>query len=230
MRLFLSPLDILFRNVLWCVLLCLPGLLSASDIEPVANIRAAVMNTLDTGIDAGIDAEISLDPALRMPRCGNPLQARRNSNTSVEVSCPQPSGWRLFVPVKIRRQQSILVLARGIAAGETIRADMLTQETRDSSRIIGAPLNDPVSAIGQVARRALAAGSVLTSAHLRPPDVIRRGDRVTLVSRQGGIEVRMDGRALGAGGIGARIHAENLSSHRRIQGVVTDAGEVQVTH
>jgi len=53
---------------------------------------------------------------------------------------------------------------------------------------------------------------------------------VTLVSRQGGIEVRMAGRALTAGSPGERISAENLSSRKRVQGVVMDNGEVRVRH
>jgi len=209
-------------TLLLLVLLCPPHALAAGGTEPIDAIRAAVLASLDG------EAELTLDPALKMPRCASPLQARRSGNGTVEVSCTGPSSWRLFVPVRIRRHAQVLVLTRSIAAGDTIRADMLTQETRETSRMIGAPLSEPASAIGQIARRALAAGSVLASAHLRAPDAIRRGDQVTLVSRQGGIEVRMAGRALSAGSIGERISAENLSSRRRVQGVVTDAGEVHI--
>jgi len=206
------------------VLLWLPGMLMAGDVEPVESIRAAVLDVV------GEDAELTLDPALKMPRCGARLQARRASTGTVEVSCPRESGWRLYVPVKIRRHQSVLVLTRAISAGEVITADLLAQETRDATRIVGAPLTDPSAAIGQAARRALAAGSVLTAAHLRAPDAVRRGDQVILISRQGGIEVRMAGRALAAGGPGERISAENLSSRRRVQGVVMGDGEVRVQH
>jgi len=38
----------------------------------------------------------------------------------------------------------------------------------------------------------------------------------------------MAGRALSAGSIGERISVENLSSRRRVQGVVIADGEVQV--
>jgi len=203
-------------------LLCLSGTLAAGDVEPLGSIRAAVVAVVDG------NAELTLDPALRLPRCGARLQARRSANGTVEVSCPKASGWRLFVPVRIHRDQSVLVLTRAITAGETVSADMLTRETRDAARIVGAPLTDPSVAIGQIARRALAAGSVLTAAHLRAPAAIRRGDQVTLISRQDGIEVRMAGRALAAGSLGERISAENLSSRKRVQGVVMADGEVLV--
>jgi len=210
--------------VLLLALLCPALVLASTPIQPVESIRAAVLDS------AGAGAEIALDSALRMPRCSEPLQARRSSNGTVEVSCPLKSGWRLFVPVRIRRDQTVLVLTRGIAAGDTVSADMLARETRDATRIVGALSTDPSAAIGQTARRALAAGSVLTAAHLRAPDAVRRGDQVTLVSRRGGIEVRMAGRALAAGGPGERISAENLSSRRRVQGVVMGDGEVRVQY
>jgi len=205
-------------------LLCLPGVLLAAAIEPVEAIRAEVLDVV------GGEAELTLDPALKMPRCGAALQARRHGNGSVEVNCPRASGWRLYVPVRLRRQQPVLVLARALSAGETISADMLVQDTRDTARIIGAPLTDPSSAIGQSTRRALTAGSILTAAHLRAPEAVHRGDPVTLISRQGGIEVRMAGRALMAGGLGERISAENLSSRRRVQGVVMADGKIKVQH
>jgi len=209
-------------TLLTIMLLCLPGTVRATAIESAASIRAAVLDIV------GSDAEITLDPAVRMPRCGAVLQARRNGTGTVEVSCPAPPGWRLFVPVRIRRQQPVLILARAIAAGETLRADMLTRDTRDITRIVGVPLSNPAEAIGQTARRTLAAGSVLTAAHLRTPHIVHRGDQITLISHQGGIEVRMAARALGTAGIGERISAENLSSRKRVQGVVMDNGEVRV--
>jgi len=217
-------LDMPARILLMFALLCVSGALMAGDVEPLDSIRAAALDI------AGLEAELTIDPALKLPRCGIRLQARRSGHGTVEVSCPKASGWRLFVPVRIRRDQSVLVLTRGVAAGDTVSADMLAQETRDATRVVGAPLTDPSSAIGQTIRRALAAGSVLTAAHLRAPDAVRRGDQVTLISRQGGIEVRMAGRALAAGSLGERISAENMSSHRRVQGVVMGDGEVRVRH
>ncbi|MFB5208184.1 diguanylate cyclase domain-containing protein, partial [Stenotrophomonas sp. 3diitr2024] len=39
-------------------------------------------------------------------------QVQPTANTTVEVSCPDAGGWRLFVPVKVRRNQTVLVLNR----------------------------------------------------------------------------------------------------------------------
>jgi len=192
--------------------------------QPVQSIEAAALASLPPGTEA----EATLDPALRLPDCGQPLQASPSSSHSVEVSCPAAAGWRLFVPVRIRRSQEVLVLVRGLGAGQAVTQEALTRETRDASRLVGAAVSDPEQAVGQVARRALTAGSVLMAGDLLSPRVVRRGDNVALVSRRGGVEVRMSGKALADAGENQRVRVENLSSRRVVQGVVSADGEVWV--
>ena len=195
----------------------------AADFQPVDTIKAAALGALPVGADA----DATLDPALRLPRCGAALVARVQGSNSVEVGCPD--GWRLFVPVRVRRSQTVLVLSRGIAPGETITADAFVPETRDASRIVGAAVADPAQAVGRVARRTLSAGAVLSATDLVAQRLIRRGDNVALVSRRGGVEVRVVGRALGDAGESERVTVENLSSRRVVQGVVGPGGDVWVS-
>ncbi len=215
------------RQRLACVLLPLLAALltsvaaAASPFQSVESIQAAAIGAVDGG-----DAEASLDAALRMPACAQPLEARRASSGTVEVGCPD--AWRLYVPVRVRRSQTVLVLARGVAHGETITPDLFVAEQRDTTRIAGAAIADPADAVGRTARRMLAAGSVLTSADLVAPRLVRRGDTIALVSRQSGVEVRMAGRALGDAGASERVSVENLSSRRVVQGIVGPAGDVIV--
>ena len=195
----------------------------AADFQPVDTIKAAALGALP----AGSEAEATLDPALRLPRCGAALVARVQGSNSVEVACPD--GWRLFVPVRVRRSQTVLVLSRSIAPGETITADAFVPETRDASRIVGAAVADPAQAVGRVARRMLSAGAVLSATDLVAQRLIRRGDNVALVSRRGGVEVRVVGKALGDAGESERVTVENLSSRRVVQGVVGPGGDVWVS-
>ena len=197
----------------------------AADFQPVDSIKAAAIGALP----AGSEAEATLDPALRLPRCGAALVARLQGSNSVEASCPQDAGWRLFVPVRVRRSQTVLVLARGIAPGETITADAFVAERRDASRIVGAAVADPSQAVGRVARRMLSAGAVLASTDLVAQRLVRRGDNVALVSRRGGVEVRVAGKALADAGENERVTVENLSSRRVVQGVVGPGGDVWVS-
>lgn len=214
---------LLLRPMLMFVLaLPMTVALAATGFEPVESIRAAALQAVPGG-----QAEASLDPALRMPACGQALEARQATAGTVEVSCPQ--GWRLFVPVKVRRSQPVVVLVRGVAAGEAIPADAMATEARDTSRIAGAALADVAQAAGQVARRTLPAGTVLSAGDLAAPRLVRRGDPVALVSRRGGVEVRVSGRALGDAGENERVAVENLSTRRVLQGRVGPGGDVVVS-
>ncbi|MDI9237406.1 flagellar basal body P-ring formation chaperone FlgA [Lysobacter sp. LF1] len=60
------------------------------------------------------------------------------------------------------------------------------------------------------------------------PPLVQRGDPVTLVSRVGGMEVRMAGRAMGAAAVGATVSVENTGSRRIIRGRLVGPGVVEV--
>ncbi|KTF29616.1 flagellar basal body P-ring formation chaperone FlgA, partial [Xanthomonas translucens] len=69
----------------------------------------------------------------------------------------------------------------------------------------------------------------LSASDLVAQRLVRRGDNVALVARNGGLEVRMAGRALSDGGENERVTVENLSSRRVLQGTVSQNGDVFVT-
>ncbi len=198
---------------------------SAADFQPVDSIRQAAIGAVASSAD--VEAEATLDANLRLPRCAAALEARVQNAGSVEVSCPQ--GWRLYVPVRVRRSQTVLVLTRGIAPGQTLTADALASEKRDAARLPAGALSDPAQAVGQVARRMLTPGAVLGANDLVAQRLIRRGDNVALVTRRGGVEVRVVGKALGDAGENERVSVENLSSRRVVQGVVGPGGDVWVS-
>lgn len=201
-----------------------PHARAAGGWQPVDSIRAAALSTLP----AGSEGDTTLDSALRLPACGQDLRAQPTGTSTVEVSCPDAGGWRLFVPVKVRRNQTVLVLTRGIGTGESIAAADISTAQRDAARIAGAVLADPAAAIGRIARRPLPAGTLLSSNDLVAQRLIKRGDSVALVSRRGSVEVRIAGRALGDAGQNERVSVENLSSRRIVQGTVDATGDVIV--
>lgn len=197
----------------------------ASGFHPVDDIRQVAVATVAGG--PGVSAEATVDDAIRLPRCAEPLQAAVTSTGTVEVGCAA-AGWRLFVPVRVQRVESVWVLSRPLAAGQAITADVLRAEARDVTRIAGGALSASQPVEGQVVRRGLLAGSVLQSQDLITPRAVRRGDMVTLVSRVGSIEVRAAGKALGEAGVAERVSVENLSSRRIVQGTVRSSGEVEI--
>jgi len=192
--------------------------------QQLDSIRSAALST----VPAPAQAQVRLDEHLRLPACPLPLQAQAKNQLSVEVSCPQPGGWRLFVPIIIRYEQEVLVLARPVTAGKILEPADLQQMRRDTAHISTTAFNKPEQALGKVLRRTLAAGTVLSASDVLTPRLIQRGDNVYLITGSARVQVRVAGKALNPGGVGDRISVENLSSHKIVQGVINEAGEVQV--
>jgi len=216
----------MIRSLLILLLCVAPDALAEDGVQPVFAIRAAAESAIAGG--PGMQVQASIDERLRMPRCVAPLSAMPSNAATVEVSCSDPAGWKLYVPVRVSRSGSVLVLTRPVAAGMPIPADAVVLETRDLMRLSGSALDRPELAVGRIARRALSAGMPLGASDLSRPAAVRRGQLVTLVARSGGLEVRASGKAINDGAPGEHVMVENPLSRRQVQGVVQDSGEVWV--
>lgn len=193
--------------------------------HPLEEIRGAAIAALGA---TGAQAEAAVDPALRLARCGQPLQASASGPKTALVRCADSPGWRLYVPVRVHREADVVVMASPAAAGIPIMANQLQVQRRDIGSASGATFSDPALLAGRIPLRTLAAGTVPTQGDLSTGTLLRRGDPVTLVARAGGVEVRMQGRALGAAQAGGRITVENTESHRVLRGRVTGDSLVEV--
>lgn len=187
-------------------------------------IRAAALGAL--GADA--DAEASLDPSLRLAHCGQPLQAFASGPKTVQVRCDDSPGWRVYVPVSVRREVDVVVLTAPARSGQPLAQTQLAVQRRDMGQVAGPGFADPAELVGRSTRRALASGTALTEADLALGAPLRRGDPVVLVARAGGIEVRMAGRALGPAHAGGVVTVENSSSHRVLRGRMIAEGVIEV--
>lgn len=204
----------------------LMGAAVAGGFTPVADIARAAQGALGS---AGAQVEASVDPALRMPLCGQPLSAVATGPRMAEVRCPDTPGWRLTVPARVRREADVVVLLGPAQAGVPIGAAQLTVQRRDLGGGAVAGFTDPAQVAGHVPRRALPAGAVVLAGDLADgAGALRRGDPVVIVSRAGGIEVRMGGRALGGATGGAVVAVENAQSKRIIRGRLVAEGIVEV--
>jgi flagella basal body P-ring formation protein FlgA len=197
----------------------------AAGFHPVAEIGQTAEQAFAAA--PGTQVEAAVAPGLRLPRCAEPLLGVMQNASTAEVSCPG-QGWRLYVPLRIQRFESVYVLRRPVPAGAPISPALAVLERREVSRLPGSAVAGSRPLEGMTARRALAAGSVLMTHDVQSARVIQRGDPVVLVSRSGGIEVRASGRALAAAGVDERISVENVSSRRVVQGQVLASGEVLV--
>jgi flagella basal body P-ring formation protein FlgA len=202
------------------------GAAGARPIQALAAIAEAAVDAVGAG-DAQA-AEAVLDPSLRLAHCMQPLKAVATGPTTAQVRCDDAPGWRLYVPVRIRREADVVVMRTPAATGVPIAADQLVVQRRDIGAAAAATFVDPADLVGRVPSRALAPGVVPTEADLALGAPLRRGDPVVLVSRTGGIEVRAPGRALGPAQAGGRIGVENVATRRVLRGRLVAEGIVEL--
>ena len=133
--------------------------------HPVAAIRAAVVAAVPDAGAAGTTVEALVDDRLRLPACPQALQAAPARPGTIEVRCAAPA-WRLYVPVRVRRSVPVLVVRQPVAPGAPVPAEALAVETREVAGLASPGLSDPAQAVGQLARRLLVPGTVLTARDL----------------------------------------------------------------
>lgn len=237
----------MFKTSLKLLLICWLGLLlllpaahlvAGSDIQSPDSIRQAAEqfvrsqlgNTAGTTlIEAG-----RLDPRLRLQACAQALEAftaagqALSGNTSIGVRCGGPRTWTIFVPVRVSREQPVVVVSRSLARDARLNADMLSLVVRDTSQLGFGYFTSLEEVEGLTLRRAVAAGTIVSPSLVAVPPAIRQGELVTLIAQRTGIAIRAPGRALSDARIGDTLRVRNLSSDRVVEGVVMGPGEVQV--
>jgi flagella basal body P-ring formation protein FlgA len=174
----------------------------------------------------------TLNSRLQPPACPQPWQAALPVNArpaprmSVEMRCAA-SGARLQVPVKLQLFRTVLVASRPLQRGDGVTAADVHGEERDVARLGYGYIDRLDQLEGRQLARPLGAGGVLTPGAFGARQAVRAGDRVQLIARLDGIEVRANGVALGGGDTGARLRVRNESSGRTVDALVRDPGVVE---
>jgi len=199
--------------------------------QPPASIaeaaRAAAAGTTTGDVEAAV-----VDERLKLARCDAPLDAKleraiERGRGTVVVSCAKPTPWRLYVPVRAANDAAVLVLARNVQPGEVLKAADFGVERRSSSSLPYDYLAEAAQAVGFAMRRSQTAGSVLTAAALVAPEVVQRGELVTLIAGDGPVSVKSEGVALEPGRLNQRIKVRSASG-RVIEGTAEGPGQVRV--
>jgi flagella basal body P-ring formation protein FlgA len=177
----------------------------------------------------------TIDPRLRLSRCAQPLETflppggRETGHTTVGVRCRDPKAWTIYVPAQVHVVGEVVVAQRGIARGATLTRADLALRSVDLAALPPGAVTDLRSAEGQLLKRPVAPGTLLTASMMEAVPVIKRGQSVTLLARTGTLEVRVAAEALGNGAAGQRIKVRNLSSRQVVEATVVSEGLVQVS-
>jgi len=177
----------------------------------------------------------ALDKRLRLQQCEQALQAFSNTvsntlgNRTVGVRCSSPTEWTVYVPVKVKVLQPVVVAARALVANETLSQADITLEMMDIGELRQGYIQSTDRVIGQQLKYPLSMGMALPPRGLKQEKVVRRGEQIILVASAGSMEVRMNGTAMGDASVGEKVKVKNSSSKRVVEGIVHAPGVVKVT-
>lgn len=213
------------------------GIETATLTPPAALQRAAesfLLKRISTkGADELIVTAGAVDSRLRLPVCGAALEAflptgaQPAARTTVGVRCAAPH-WTVYVPVTVETNMTVLVLKHAAPRlGVVGAADVETRQ----QRVSGFPttyVTDVTTLQGRHLQKATPPGTPLTVDLFVNDLLVKRGQRVTLLSAAGGIEVRAPGEAISDATPDGRVRVVNLGSRKVVEGVAETADSVRV--
>lgn len=205
---------------------------SVSSIAAAAAMHAEA-RAIEKGY-SGVAVDLrALDSRIQLTACAKPLQVTTASEralgpVSMSVHCNRPINWRVQVRGTVTAVAELPVLAVPVNRGDVISSsDIELRDERITRDLVGY-LSDERDIVGKEARKNLASGSKLRTSDLISPQIIDRGQTVALVAESAGLVVNMQGKALANGAAGDRLMVKNLSSGRRIEGLVQQNGTVLI--
>ncbi|MDR1921702.1 MAG: flagellar basal body P-ring formation chaperone FlgA, partial [Candidatus Adiutrix sp.] len=89
-------------------------------------------------------------------------------------------------------------------------------------------LTDPAAPLGSALKFNVAAGEVVGESHLTKSMIVRRGEAVTMIARQGGLKVTAAGQARQDGALGDVISVTNLSSKKNVSARIIGPHTVEI--
>ncbi len=176
----------------------------------------------------------ALDARLKLPRCDKSLTFEHRikktlqGNISVKVICSSPHAWSIYTKHRITVHKKIAIANNSLSKGHIIRESDIIYVSKDISRQRAGYLTDQTLLVGQQLIRPIHEGQAFYQYQLKTPDMIKKGDKVSVVAKIGSLSVITPGIALSDGRLGEQIDVENKRSSRIIQAKITGLNTVEV--
>ena len=171
-----------------------------------------------------IDDRLVLDDCKRM-EAFLPAGSQLIGRVSVGVRCLNPQGWRVFVPVEIKVTRDLIISAKPLSNGQTLRAEDIARQRTEITQEIG--VTDEKRVLGKVLRYSIAAGSIIRPEMLRSAYIVKQGQAVQIIVKGGGFTLSNTGIALNNAGTGDSVQVR-IESGRVISGTAMDNGSVEI--
>jgi flagella basal body P-ring formation protein FlgA len=202
-------------------------------------IEASLMRALrDTGLNG--EYEVSFNGAqaqILLPHDYSPSFDITNLNIDPQtdrfeatISAPSANNalQTLNVSGTLHPIAHVPVLKHSMRSGMTIKASDIDYIPLRLSTLQHDILLDSSDLIGTTPRRMIVPGKPVRTTEIELPQIIRRGETITMVFKSGSLELTALGRALENGAKGDAIRVVNAASNRTVQAIVSAEKEVQV--
>lgn len=214
---------------------------ATSEIKATQNHQEIIDQTLafiqqDLQLDP-VDASVlvkPLDQRLRLHKCTQPLRvfwppgAQKIGHTSLGVRCNDHKPWKIFIGAHVQQFTDVWVTSTAIARGTVLEDRHVKLERRDISKSVTQFISGTHNPTGLVTKRPLRAGDILQSSAVAKKKLVKRGDRVHVVGRKNGLEIRTLATALSDGASGDRIRVRSLTTKKELEGVLGKNSTVYV--
>jgi len=165
-----------------------------------------------------------LDPRLSLKSCELPLEVSPYSNdwikhrTHLKVGCESPR-WSLIVGIELNLYNKIYVAQESINRQELLVGKVQLEE-KNILRIQGDAYSNEAALTGQVAKRNLRSGQIITDRLVEKEQLVTRNGPVDIQASTAGIRVTATGTAMENGTLGDTIKVKNNRSKRVIKAKV----------
>jgi flagella basal body P-ring formation protein FlgA len=122
---------------------------------------------------------------------------------------------------------TVLCTTQKLDRHHRLTAGDLTTVRRETGSLDPAILRRPEDAVGKQLKITLQPGAMVYRHQLVTPPLVKRGERVTIMARNGDIQVTVPGQARDNGAAGDLIRVKNLMSRKEITARVVESGVVQ---
>ena len=199
-----------------------------------ATVKSFIGESISTSNDSATITSKPLDKRLQLHRCEIPLQAfwppgaSQSGHTSVGIRCNDNKPWKIYISAQIKQYQQVWVTKTALSRGTILDRSHVSLERKEISNNNREYFSIDKSPIGLITKRPLRRGDIVQVLALEKPMAVKRGDRVIVIARINGLEIRTAATALNSAAEGDRIRVKNLSSKKELEGTLHKNSVVHV--
>ncbi len=152
----------------------------------------------------------------------------RQAYLSVDVVVDNSVYSSLGLTFDIKRFRKVVVAVDGIKPGNIIRNDNVDIASVEVSRVFDDIFTSIDDVVGMEVKRPIRPGDVITGKAIKKRPAMYKGDRVVILIKSSGLEVRSKGICQETGGHGEIVKVMNVDTKKMLLGSVLNGGIVMV--